>query len=96
MKGTSHKKIAALLSMVETEKEMIALLEDLLTPEELESITKRMELLWLLKKDIPQREIREQLGCGIATVTRGNRIYKYGTGILMKYILKQKAQKKAH
>ena len=48
-------------------------LESLLTPRELAEISKRLQIFKLLDQGVPQREIAERLGVGIATVTRGSR-----------------------
>lgn len=56
--------------------QMHALLESLLTPAELSEIPKRLQILHLLKAGVPQRRIAEQLGVGIATVSRGARALK--------------------
>ncbi|MGY8775381.1 MULTISPECIES: Trp family transcriptional regulator [Spongiibacter] len=52
------------------------LLSDLLTPSELLEISKRLQIFKLLAAGLPQRQIAEQLGVGIATVTRGSRALK--------------------
>lgn len=52
--------------------EMEEFLQAVLTPKELDEIPKRIQIVKLLKKGIPQREVTERLGVGIATVTRGS------------------------
>ncbi len=56
------------------EKELHSLFEALLTPSELREIPTRLEIVKLLRTGKPQREISEELGVGIATVTRGAKI----------------------
>jgi TrpR family trp operon transcriptional repressor len=53
-------------------------LKNLLTPGELEEISKRLQIVKLLKKGIPQREIAKKLDVSIGTITRGSRELKYG------------------
>jgi TrpR family trp operon transcriptional repressor len=53
-----------------------SLLEALLTPSEMSEISKRLQIFRLLETGMPQRQIAEQLGVGIATVTRGSRALK--------------------
>ena len=50
----------------------------LFTPQELEQLNQRIEIVGLLKQGMPQREIADTLGVGIATVTRGAREIKMG------------------
>ena len=54
-------------------------LVDLLTPSELSEISKRLQIFKLLEAGVPQRQIAEELGVGIATVTRGSRALKQHT-----------------
>jgi len=61
-----------------TTKELTALLKGLLTPPEIEMIATRIKIVSKLKHSIPQRIIAEELGVGIATVTRGARELKNG------------------
>lgn len=63
---------------------MQQILENLLTPSELIEISKRLQIIELLKQGISQREIAKQLGVGIATVTRGSRVLKYDSPIGLK------------
>jgi len=68
---------------------MGAFLRDILTPQELEEIASRWQLVRLLNQGFSQREIAKRLGISIATVTRGSRQLKYGhdgfKAVLRKY-----------
>ncbi len=55
-----------------------ALLEDLLTPQELSSVAERFQILQALVRGIPQREIAESLNTSIGKITRGSRVVQYG------------------
>ena len=50
----------------------------LLTPTELDEIVVRVQIVKMLKQGIPQHEIAEKLGIGVATVTRGSNEIKRG------------------
>jgi TrpR family trp operon transcriptional repressor len=52
---------------------MDAALESLLTPAEYQEISKRLQIFKLLNEGVAHRKIAEQLGVGIATVSRGSR-----------------------
>ncbi len=64
------------LLTVNSHIEMLHVLESLLTPAELSEITKRLQIFRMLEAGVPQRKIAEQLGVGIATVSRGSRALK--------------------
>lgn len=78
--------IAKFLKKPDSPKDLARLLEDLLTPEEIEAIHQRVEILHMLLEGKPQRDIAAKLDCGIATVTRGSRIIKHGTGAAKKFL----------
>ncbi len=59
-------------------KEMENFLLGILTPQELDELPMRLEIVKMLKKGVPQKEISRTLGVGIATVTRGSRELKKG------------------
>jgi len=45
----------------------------ILTPQEFDQLTKRLQIIKLLKQGKTHREIADELQVGIATVTRGSR-----------------------
>ncbi len=53
-------------------------LSNILTPGEREEIARRLQIVKLIERGLPQREIAERLNVSIATVTRGSRELKYG------------------
>ena len=55
-------------------------LSDLFTPGEIEEFARRWQIVKMLHAGIPQREIAEKLGVGIATITRGARALADDTG----------------
>ncbi|MDZ7924157.1 MAG: Trp family transcriptional regulator [Marinagarivorans sp.] len=74
----SHQQLFEHLSRIANPDVMAEELAALLTPNELDSISTRLEIARLLKLGISQRKIASQLGVGIATVTRGSRELKAG------------------
>ncbi len=67
------KKFVDLLVKIDDTKEMKKFLKVILTPAELESIPKRLEIFKLLREGMSQHKIAKKLGVGIATVTRGSK-----------------------
>ncbi|WP_320822389.1 Trp family transcriptional regulator [Reinekea sp.] len=78
MNTNNPEQIALLDHLLNTQSraEMAHCLEQLLTPSEYEEIVKRLQIFRMLAQGIPQRKIAEQLGVGIATVSRGARALK--------------------
>ncbi|MCF7825376.1 MAG: trp operon repressor [Candidatus Marinimicrobia bacterium] len=74
----THHELASILSSISDEKQMSKLLQDFLTPQELEDLVLRWEIIKLLHQGLPQREIAKELGVAIGTVSRGARELKYG------------------
>ena len=56
--------------------EMEKALGELLTSSELDEVAKRLQIFEMLAEGVPQRQIAEKLGVGIATVTRGSNVLK--------------------
>lgn len=73
------KNLVDTLWEIEDKKLLKDFLEDILTPKEIIEIKERVEIIKLLKKKIPQREIAEKLWVSITTVNRWSRILKWGT-----------------
>ncbi len=57
---------------------MADVLADLLTPQELISISERLHIVKALVQGIPQRTIAHTLHVSIGKITRGSRVVKYG------------------
>lgn len=71
-------KLIDILLTLQTRGEMHDFLKGILTPQELEEIPHRLEIIKMLKSGVPQSEIAKKLGVGIATVTRGSKEIKKG------------------
>lgn len=59
-----------------TPEEMEEALRSLLTSSELLDVANRLQIFEMLEQGVPQRQIAEKLGVGIATVTRGSNTMK--------------------
>lgn len=64
------------LAAADSAAELDKRLQELLTPSEVSEISKRLQIFKGLEAGMPQRQIAEKLGVGIATVTRGSRALK--------------------
>lgn len=67
-----------LLLSIKTREEMENFLFGIFTPKELEEIPTRLQIVKMLKKGISQHKVAEELGVGIATVTRGSKELQLG------------------
>jgi len=82
---TLHKKLQFLTDIfwqIEDKKDLEKLFTDILSPQEIETLYERFQLIKLLREWYSQREIAEKLWISTTTVNRGSRVLKYGTGIL--------------
>jgi len=88
---TAHRRfqnLYELFATVRTEKEAEILLKDILTPQELDSIAERWELIQMLSDGVPQREVADKLGISISKITRGSRMLQYGSGGFLYFLEK--------
>lgn len=81
----SLKLVADTLWRVE-QKDMEGVVEDIFTPSEIVELWERLNLLKWLKEGKTQRQIAEDLGISVTTVSRGSRVLKYGRGVIAKYL----------
>lgn len=58
--------------------EMLDFLKGILTPQEIDELAMRLEIVKMIKKGIPHQEIARRLKVGVATVTRGSREIRLG------------------
>lgn len=84
------QELAKALVLIDNEELSEEFLTNILTPTELEEISKRLQIVKMLDAGIPQREIAEKLGVSIATITRGSRELKYGVSGFKKILEKLK------
>lgn len=62
-----------------TEEHLLDALQGLLTPYEQQELINRLQIFELLSQGVSQRQVAQQLGVGIATVTRGSRALQAGS-----------------
>lgn len=75
-----YKELCELFASAENPKEVDMLLQDILTPQEIESIAERWQLIRQLSSGKPQRDVAKNLKVSISKITRGSRVLKYGAG----------------
>lgn len=75
----SHlEKLAETILKQKDKSQVKALLKSLLTPAELEEIPKRLQIISMLDRGVPQRQIAKKLNVSIGTISRGSRELQYG------------------
>jgi len=67
-----------ILLKIKNKVEMEDFLKGILTPYELVEISMRLNIVKMLKKGTPQHQIANELGVGVATVTRGSKELQKG------------------
>jgi TrpR family trp operon transcriptional repressor len=76
--STLHHAFAELFERARQENVLDECLQFMFTPNELESLEKRLLLIQaLLKKDLTQRDMAETLNLSIAKITRGSNALKH-------------------
>jgi TrpR family transcriptional regulator, trp operon repressor len=86
----AYQELCELFASIKSAKEADLLLEDILTPQEIASLTERWQLLRLLEAGLPQRDIAKKLGISISKVTRGSRVLQFGTGGVVQFLKRTK------
>lgn len=81
-----YKDLCELFAAVDNPKEADMLLQDILTPQEIEAIAERWQLVRQLASGKPQRDVAKNLKISISKITRGSRVLKYGTGGFLHFI----------
>jgi TrpR-related protein YerC/YecD len=76
----SYNNLYAILAKVNDSKSIESFLKDLCTPQELEVLASRWEVVLLLEQGLSYRKIHEKCGASLATITRVAKSLKYGTG----------------
>lgn len=66
--------------------DMIEVIDDIMTPQEIVEMSERIDLLRQLHQGKTQREIATDIGISVTTVNRGARILQYGTGVVQYYL----------
>jgi TrpR family trp operon transcriptional repressor len=78
MKQIYLQQLAKTITQLQTPAEVIEFLKGILTPKELAEISLRLQIIKQLKEGISQRQISENLGVGLATITRGSKELQNG------------------
>ena len=71
-------KLATVITSLDTIPELVDFLLGIFTPQEIDELDKRLEIVKLLRLGENQRDIAKKLGVGIATVTRGSKELQKG------------------
>jgi uncharacterized protein YerC len=82
MNSNQQELLSAIVKHLKTEKNFHDFFTDILTPKEYEDFVSRFLLCKELKKGLTVKQVCQKNDVASATVVRGNRILKYGTGIV--------------
>lgn len=83
------KQIAKLIKNTNSEAEIVDFFKELLTASEIETLSKRWQILRMLTDGYTQRDISKELKVSLCKVTRGSRILKSKKSILRNYFKKE-------
>lgn len=80
MKKQHLHELCEVFSKIRNKKQALLVLKDILTPQEIESIVERWQIVKQILNEIPQRKISRSLNISISKVTRGSRAIKKSRG----------------
>jgi Trp operon repressor len=85
---TTNTPLESLVTFITSikEKHLADILDDLLSPKEIQEFAERIEILRKLEKGQAQRAIAADLGISVTTVSRGSRVLQYGKQKIKKYL----------
>lgn len=83
--SSNYSNLVDFLLAAKSRKEMQDLLEDLLTPQEVESLEERWQIVQRLLEGKTQRKVAKELEISVAKATRGSRVIQYGKGTFEKF-----------
>lgn len=75
-----RKALAQAFLQLSSVDEVLALLDDLCTPKEVQDMAQRLEMARLLQKGASYSEIQQATGASATTVARVSRALRYGAG----------------
>lgn len=84
------KDLYELFASPASPKESEMLLKDILTPQELEAIAERWQLIQGLASGMTQRDVAKKCGVSISKITRGAHELQYGSGGFRHFLKKLK------
>ncbi|MEK7592638.1 MAG: YerC/YecD family TrpR-related protein [Patescibacteria group bacterium] len=73
-----RKELVDVIVGIKNRQELSTFLDGILTQGEIVEISRRLQIVKMLKRGIAQHEIAEKLGVGVATVTRGSKEIQKG------------------
>lgn len=80
LKNVDTDKLFAAILSLKNEEECYMFFDDLTTISELNALSKRLRVAFMLKSKMTCHEISEETGVSTATISRVNRYMQYGTG----------------
>jgi len=69
-------EVAKVFSSIDDTRTMKTLFEEIFTPAEIQDVALRWQLMTMLHRGIPQRQIASELGISLCKITRGAKIIK--------------------
>lgn len=72
MNKNLFQELAQLFKKAQSSQQVQALLQDILTPTEIEQLIERLQIVKMLASGAPQRAIKKKLKVSIAMITRGS------------------------
>lgn len=79
-------EISSLLLNLNNQDDILSFINEILTVSELNAVSKRWQILKMLKSGYTQRDISKELNVSLCKVTRGSRVLKDETAVVTRYL----------
>jgi TrpR family trp operon transcriptional repressor len=86
---SSISELITVFCRIRRPEQMRRFLEEILTPAERHDLAMRWELLRMLDKKVPQRDIADRLGLSLCKITRGAKILKKTDSVVNQMLKKR-------
>ena len=91
MKATD--RLVRIFCSIDDPRTMKRFMKEVLTPSEIEDISKRWKVMEMLKRGLSQRAIASELGVSLCKITRGSKVLKT-SGYISRKILEERTRRR--
>ena len=86
-------RLVRIFCSIDDPRTMKRFMKEVLTPSEIEDISKRWKVMEMLKRGLSQRAIASELGVSLCKITRGSKVLKT-SGSISRKILEERTRRR--